>query len=68
MKLSQQGSFLRDDQNKGSQNYVSIIITHNPKYLNQFWMVLHETFTMWLVFVRQSKQGITTLCFEHNHT
>ena len=43
MKLSQQGSFLRDDRNKGSQPYVSIIITHNPKYLNQFWMVLHET-------------------------
>ena len=45
MKLSQQGSFLRDDRNKGSQPYVLTIITHNPKYLNQFWMVLHETFT-----------------------
>ena len=68
MKLSQQGSFLRDDRNKGSQPYVSIIITHNPKYLNQFWMVLHETFTTGLVFARQSKQGVTTLCFEHNYT
>ena len=56
MKLSQQGSFLRDDQ-RGSQPYVSIIITHNPKYLDQFWMVLHETFTTGLVFARQSKQG-----------
>ena len=36
---------------------VSTIITHNPKYLDQFWMVLHETFTTGLVFVRQSKQG-----------
>ena len=42
--------------------------THNPKYLNQFWMVLHETFTTGLVFVRQSKQGVTTLCFNHNYT
>ena len=49
MKLSQQGSFLRDDQNKGSQPYVLIIITYNPKYLNQFWMVLCETFTTWLI-------------------
>ena len=68
MKLSQQGSFLRDDRNKGSQPYVSIIITHDPKYLDQFWMVLHETFTTGLVFVRQSKQRVTTLCFEHNYT
>ena len=68
MKLSQQGSFLRDDRNKGSQPYISIIITHNPKYLDQFWMVLCETFTTWLVFVGQSKQGVTTLCFEHNYT
>ena len=52
MKLSQQGSFLQDDQNKGSQPYVSIKITHNPKYLNQFWMVLHETFTTGLIFAR----------------
>ena len=65
MKLSQQGSFLRDDQNKGSQPYVSIIITHNPKYLDQFWMVLHETFTTGLIFARRSKQGVTTLCFDH---
>ena len=68
MKLSQQGSFLQDDRNKGLQPYVSIIITHNSKYLDQFWMVLCETFTTWPVFVRQSKQGVTTLCFEHNYT
>ena len=36
VKLSQQGSFLQDNQNKGSQPYVSTIITHNPKYLDQF--------------------------------
>ena len=29
---------------------------------------LHETFTTGLIFVRQSKQGVTTLCFEHNYT
>ena len=45
MKLSQQGSFLRDNGNKGSQPYVSTIITHNRKYLDQFLIVLHETFT-----------------------
>ena len=56
MKCSQQGSFLRDNRNKGSQPYVSTIITHNPKYLDQFWIVLHETFTTGLIFVRQSKQ------------
>ena len=60
MKLSQQGLFLRDNQKKGSQPYVSTIIIHNPKYLDQFWMVLHETFTTGLIFVRQSKQGVTT--------
>ena len=68
MKLSQQGLFLRDNQNKGSQPYVSTIITHNPKYLNQFWMVLCETFTTGLIFVRQLKQVVTTLCFNHNYT
>ena len=68
MKLSQQGSFLQDNQNKGSQPYVSTIITHNPKYLNQFWMVLHETFTTGFIFARQLKQGVTTLCFDHNCT
>ena len=57
MKLSQHGSFLQDDRNKGSQPYVSIIITNNPKYLNQFCMVLHETFTTGLVFARRLKQG-----------
>ena len=68
MKLSQQGLFLQDNRNKGSQPYVLNIITHNPKYLNQFWMVLHETFTTGLVFARQLKQGVTTLCFKHNYT
>ena len=68
MKLSQQGSFLRDNRNKGSQPYVSTIITHNLKYLNQFWMALRETFTTGLVFVRQLKQGVTTLCFNHKYT
>ena len=46
MKLSQQGLFLQDDQNKGSQPYVLTIITHNPKYLDQFLIVLYETFTL----------------------
>ena len=59
MKLSQQCLFLRDNQNKGPQPYVSTIITHNLKYLNQFWMVLDETFTTGLIFARQSKQGVT---------
>ena len=68
MKLSQWGSFLWDNQTKGSQPYVSTIITHNPKYLDQFLIVLLETFTTGLVFVRQSKQGVTTLCFDHNYT
>ena len=68
VKLSQQGLFLQDNQNKGPQPYVSTIITQNLKYLDQFWMVLHETFTTGLVFARQSKQGATTLCFDHNYT
>ena len=60
--------FLRDNQNKGSQPYVLTIITHYPKYLDQFLIVLHETFTTGLVFARQLKQGVTTLCFDHNYT
>ena len=68
MKLSQQGSFLQDNRNKGSQPHVLTIITQNPKYLDQFWMDLHETFTTGLVFARQLKQGATTLCFDHNYT
>ena len=68
MKLSQQGSFLQDNRNNWSQPYVSTIITHNLKYLDQFWMVLHETFTTGLIFARQLKQGVTTLCFDHNYT
>ena len=68
MKLLQQGSFLQDNQSKGSQPYVLTIITHNLKYLDQFWMVLHETFTTGLIFARQLKQGVTTLCFDHNYT
>ena len=35
-----------------------------PKYCDQFLMVLLATFTTGLVFVRQSKQGIATLCFD----
>ena len=37
-----------------------------PKYLDQ--MVLHAIFTTGLVFVRQSKQGAATLCFDPNYT
>ena len=48
--------------------YVLTIITHNPKYLDQFLIVLLETFTTGLIFARQSKQGVTTLCFNHNYT
>ena len=36
------------------------------KYLDQFLMVLLETSTTWLMFVRQSKQRATTLCFDQN--
>ena len=32
-----------------------------PKYLDQFLMVLFETFTTGLVFARQFKQGAATL-------
>ena len=46
-----------------TQMYVCLtIITHYPKYLEQFLMVLLETFTTGLIFARQSKQGVTTLC------
>ena len=48
--------------------YVLTIITHNPKYLDQFLIVLLETFTTWLVFARQLKQGVTTLCSDQNYT
>ena len=37
-----------------------------PQYIDQFLMVLLETFTIGLIFVRQSKQGATTLCFDQN--
>ena len=37
-----------------------------PKYLDTFLMVLLETFTTGLIFVRQSKQGATTVCFNQN--
>ena len=30
---------------------------HYPKYLDQFLMILLETFTTGLIFARQSKQG-----------
>ena len=62
------GLFLVIQSKQGSQPYVLSIITHNPKYLDQFLIVLLETFTTGLVFVRQLKQGITTLCFDHNYT
>ena len=39
-----------------------------PKYLDQFVMVLNATFTTGLIFVRQSKQGAATLCFDQNYT
>ena len=52
----------------GRSMYVLTIITHNPKYLDQFLTVLLETFTTGLVFVRQLKQGVTTLCSNHNYT
>ena len=41
---------------------------HNHKYFDQFLMVLHATFTTGLVFVRQLKQGATSLCLDHNYT
>ena len=40
----------------GGCMYVLTIITHNPKYLDQFLTVLLETYTTGLVFARQSKQ------------
>ena len=39
-----------------------------PKYLDQFLMVLLETFTIGLIFARQLKQGAATLCFNQNYT
>ena len=42
--------------------YVLTIITNNPKYLDQFLMVLLETFTTGLIFARQLKQGVTGGC------
>ena len=38
-----------DDQNKGQQPYVLIETTHYLKYLDQFSMVLLETFTTGLI-------------------
>ena len=37
----------------GRCTYVLTIIIHNPKYFGQFLMVLLETFTTGLIFVRQ---------------
>ena len=34
------------------------------KYLDQFLMALLATFTTRLVFVRQSKEEVATLCFD----
>ena len=67
LKPSQQGLFLWDNQNKGLQPYILTAITHTPKCLHQFLKVLLETFTIGLNFVRQSKQGATTLCFNQNY-
>ena len=39
-----------------------------PKYLDQFLMVLHVTFTTGLLFWRWSKQGVATICFGQNCT
>ena len=36
LQLSQQGSFLQDDQNKGKQLYVLTKVVPYPKYLDQF--------------------------------
>ena len=65
---SQWGSFLQDNQNKGQQPYVLIKTTHYLKYLDQFLLVLLETFTMGLIFATQSKQGVATLYFDQNYT
>ena len=35
---------------------------HTPKYLDQFLTVLLATFITGLIFARQSKEGIATLC------
>ena len=35
---------MQDNRNDGSQPYVLTIITHNPKYLDKFLIVLLETF------------------------
>ena len=42
-----------DDQNKGQQPYVLIETTHYLKYLDKLSMVLLETFTTGLIFVRE---------------
>ena len=49
----------------GGCMYVLTIITHNPKYLDQFLTVLLETFTTGLA--RQLKQGVTTLGSNRNY-
>ena len=51
----------------GGYVYVLTIITYHPKYLDEFLTVLLETFTTGLVFARQLKQGVTTLCFNKCH-
>ena len=38
------------------------------KYLDQFLIVLLETYTTGLIFARQLKQGDATLCFNQNYT
>ena len=41
----------------GRSMYTSTIITHNPKYLDQFSTILLETFTTWLIFQDDQNKG-----------
>ena len=41
-----------------------IKITHYAKYHNKFLTVLLATFPTGLIFAKQSKQGVATLCFD----
>ena len=40
---------------------------NNPKYLDQFLMILLATFTTGLTFVRQLKQAVAILCIDQNY-
>ena len=39
---------------------------HSPKYLEKF--SFHATFTVWIIFVIQLKQGVATLYLNCNYT